>query len=406
MRRFIVPGVFFVLNFFHPGGPSFAAPNPDPAAKGRTALAMSVTQEASEEQRIADVLETYAPLASYLSAVARTQIRIGYSRNMTAELQRTRTASVDILVGPAHIIGSALRYGYEPLATFSGSEKMVFVVPEASAIRVLEDARGKRLGLPSADSLAAYLALGEFNSKGLQLKSYFREIRNYSSHEIALYALEMGAVDVAVAEYRVAEKWLSRNKGRVIQETKSVPSSGIALNAALDKAVRQKIRDALLSPNPKRPAFAQLASVGIVAIKAATEEDYRYVSTLGYFTPTVLQGIKILNAEDVRDLMAKGVPLYDVRIEKEYREKHIKGALPLTYAEKSKKEVGYDATQDEFKLAETVKDKDSPLIFACNGGECWKSYKASVWAQSLGYKNVYWFRGGFPEWKAKNLPME
>jgi ABC-type phosphate/phosphonate transport system substrate-binding protein/rhodanese-related sulfurtransferase len=395
MRRLIVPGVFFVLNFLYSSGPAFAA-----------ALAMSVTQEASEEQRIADVLENYAPLANYLSAVARTPIKVGYSRNMTAELQRTRTASVDILVGPAHIIGSALRYGYEPLATFSGSEKMVFVVPEASAIKVLEDARGKRLGLPSADSLAAYLALGEFNSKGLQLKTYFQQIRNYSSHDVALYALEMSAVDVAVAEYRVAEKWLAKNKGRVIQETKSVPSLGIALNATLDQAVKQKIRDALLSPNPKRLPVAQLASVGIVQIKPATAEDYHYVSTLGYFTPTVLSGIKILTAEEVQDLMAKGVPLYDVRIESEYKEKHIKGAIPLTYAEKSKKEVGYDANQDQFKLAETVKDKDSPLIFACNGGECWKSYKASVWAQNQGYKNVYWFRGGFPEWKAKNLPME
>src|SRR5258708_6269230 len=192
MRRFIVPGVFFVLNFFNLNGAAFAA-----------ALAMSVTQEASEEQRIADVLENYAPLA-----------------------------------------------------TFSGSEKMVFVVPEASAIKVLEDARGKRLGLPSADSLAAYLALGEFNSKGLQLKSYFQQIRNYSSHEIALYALEMGAVDVAVAAYRVAEKWLSKNKRRVLQGTKSVPSLGIALNATLDQAMRRKIRDALLSPNPKSPAVA------------------------------------------------------------------------------------------------------------------------------------------------------
>jgi len=53
MRRFIVSGVFFVLSFFHLSGPVFAA-----------ALAMSVTQEASEEQRIADVLESYAPLAN------------------------------------------------------------------------------------------------------------------------------------------------------------------------------------------------------------------------------------------------------------------------------------------------------------------------------------------------------
>src|SRR6266446_1695999 len=396
MSRFIVVVGFLVLATSW-GSPAYSAPK---AANGVAALAMSITQEASEEQRIADILERYAPLANYLSAVAGAEVKIGYSRNMTVELQRTRTASVDILVGPAHIIGSALRYGYEPLATFSGSEKMVFVVPEASAIKVLEDARGKRLGLPSSDSLAAYLALGEFNSKGLQLKSYFQQIRNYSSHEIALYALEMNAVDVAVAEYRVAEKWLSQNKGRAIHETKSVPSSGIALNATLDKAVRQKIRDALLSPNPKRLPVAQLASVGIVDIKPATADDYHYVSTLGYFTPTVLSGIRIVTAEEVQDLMGKGVPFYDVRIEPEYKEKHVKGAISLPYAEKSKKEIGYDAAQDGFKLAETVKDKNALLIFACNGGECWKSYKASLWAYNLGYRNVYWFRGGFPEWKA------
>jgi ABC-type phosphate/phosphonate transport system substrate-binding protein/rhodanese-related sulfurtransferase len=408
MRRFIVLGRFFVLACLYSGGLAYSVDSQpkEAAVNGRTALTMSVTQEASEEARIADILETYAPLANYLSKVAGTEIKVGYSRDMTVELQRTRTSSVGILVGPAHIIGSALRYGYEPLATFSGSQKMVFVVPESSAIKSLADAKGKRLGLPSADSLAAYLALGEFNSKGLQLKSYFKEIKNHNSHEVALYALGLGVIDVVVAEQRVAEKWLSTNKGRVIHETKSVPSSGIALNAALDKAVRQKIRDALLSPNPKRIPLAQLASVGIVQIKAATEDDYHYVSTLGYFTPAVLPGIKIVTAEEVQDLMGKGVPLYDVRIEREYKEKHVKGALSLPYVEKSKKEVGYEAAQDDFKLAETVKDKNAQLIFACNGGECWKSYKASLWAQKQGYRNVYWFRGGFPEWKAKNLPME
>src|SRR5205814_9758075 len=139
---------------------------------------VSVTQGASEEARIADILEVYAPLAKYLSQAAGTPIKMGYSRDMTTELQRTRTGSIGILVGPAHMIGSALRHGYEPIGTFSGTQKMLFVVPQASAIRSLDDAKGGKLGLPSADSLAAYLALGEFNSKGLQLKSYFKETRN------------------------------------------------------------------------------------------------------------------------------------------------------------------------------------------------------------------------------------
>ena len=43
--------------------------------------------------------------------------------------------------------------------------------------------------------------------------------------------------------------------------------------------------------------------------------------------------------------------------------------------------------------------KDKPIIFLCNGPECWKSYKASRAAIAAGYKHVYWFRGGMPEWE-------
>jgi ABC-type phosphate/phosphonate transport system substrate-binding protein/rhodanese-related sulfurtransferase len=398
---------FFILGSAGIFGTASAADVPARAAKpSPAAVAMSVTQEASEEARIADMLEVYAPLSKYLSEVAGIEIKMGYSRNMSEELQRTRTGSVGILVGPAHMIGSALRHGFEPVGTFSGAEKMAVLALQDSPIKTLEDAKGKRLGLPSADSLATYLALGEFNSKGLQLKSYFSQIRNHSSHDVALFSLTMGAVDVVVVDYGLAQKWLATNKGRVIYETRSVPSSGIALNSALDPKVRQKIRDAMLSPNRKRPSYAKLASLGITVVTAATEEDYRYVSTLGYFTPTVLSGIKIVTAEEVVDLRSKGATFYDVRIEREYKEKHIQGAISLPYGEKSKKEVGFDASQDTFKLSDTVKDKDAPLIFACNGEECWKSYKASLWAQKEGYKYVYWFRGGFPEWKGKNLPLE
>ena len=44
--------------------------------------------------------------------------------------------------------------------------------------------------------------------------------------------------------------------------------------------------------------------------------------------------------------------------------------------------------------------------FACNGAECWKSFKASKMAASQGFRQVYWLRGGLPEWDAKGLPVE
>lgn len=51
-------------------------------------------------------------------------------------------------------------------------------------------------------------------------------------------------------------------------------------------------------------------------------------------------------------------------------------------------------------------DKAKPVIFACNGAECWKSYKASKAAVERGFKQVYWFRGGLPEWRAQGLPVD
>jgi rhodanese-related sulfurtransferase len=123
-------------------------------------------------------------------------------------------------------------------------------------------------------------------------------------------------------------------------------------------------------------------------------------------TPAKLDGVKLVNAEQARDLQAKGVPMIDTRVAAEYAEKSVKGAISVPYKEKSAKEVGFDKSQDSFDLAKLPGDKAAPLVFFCNAGECWKSYKASVQARDAGYKQVNWLRGGMPEWTAKGLPTQ
>lgn len=51
-------------------------------------------------------------------------------------------------------------------------------------------------------------------------------------------------------------------------------------------------------------------------------------------------------------------------------------------------------------------DRQKPVVFHCNGPECWKSYKAAKVALSKGFKTVYWFRGGYPEWESRGLPID
>jgi rhodanese-related sulfurtransferase len=129
-------------------------------------------------------------------------------------------------------------------------------------------------------------------------------------------------------------------------------------------------------------------------------------ATLAAETPASLAGVTVVSAERARSLADAGAALIDTRAANEYAEQHVKGAKSVPYREKSVKAADFDAAQDSFDLAKLPADKGAAVIFYCNAGECWKSYKASVVAQRAGYKTLYWMRGGIPEWKAKGLPVE
>lgn len=122
--------------------------------------------------------------------------------------------------------------------------------------------------------------------------------------------------------------------------------------------------------------------------------------------PPTLAGVTVVSAEQAKKMIESGVPVIDTRVGNEYADAHIKGAKNVPYKEKSPKDVGFDAKQDQFDVAKLPADKNAPVIMYCNGPECWKSYKASKVATEAGWKKVQWLRGGFPEWKAKGYAVE
>jgi len=117
-------------------------------------------------------------------------------------------------------------------------------------------------------------------------------------------------------------------------------------------------------------------------------------------------GVRIVEAKEVQDLQAKGAILVDTRRASEYGEGSIKGAISVPYdPEKSAKAADFDASQDKFDLSKLA-DKDKNIVVFCNSGTCWKSYKAAVVLAKNGYKHVFWYRNGMPDWKARKLPIE
>lgn len=47
----------------------------------------------------------------------------------------------------------------------------------------------------------------------------------------------------------------------------------------------------------------------------------------------------------------------------------------------------------------------APVVVFCFDAHCWLSYNAALRLARLGYRHVYWYRGGREGWKAAGLPV-
>jgi rhodanese-related sulfurtransferase len=142
------------------------------------------------------------------------------------------------------------------------------------------------------------------------------------------------------------------------------------------------------------------AYLGIIALVLPA------LAVAGPHTPETISGATPVTVERAKSLMDRGVLMVDARVANEYVEQHIKGAINIPYKEKSDKSVKFNASKDRFDLSKLPADKNTEIIFYCNGSECWKSFKATTVAVKAGYKKLYWMRDGIPGWKAKGFPVE
>jgi rhodanese-related sulfurtransferase/ABC-type phosphate/phosphonate transport system substrate-binding protein len=349
---------------------------------------------------------TIYPAWQRLVESASAQAKIGsmflFSADATKDLFATRSGTVAVIVGPAHIIGSALRYGqYVPVGVASRPVRVVLTTLKTSGIRSFAEAKGRSLGLSGQDAIATYLMRGEANAAGTSLKQHFSSVY-YTYYEGALLnALKFGTVDMVAVEETMFERWQAAGEPVAeVMRTKESPGLGIVAHKSLGAKAIDGLRDTILGKPV--PSSSHSGST----FRRLEPTAYEYVATLGYFTPRQLEGTELVNAKRARELALRGVLFFDGRTEEEYRMGHPSGAAWLPYVEKSNKETDFDPGVDELDVSKLPADRNKEIMFSCGGPECWKSYKSARRAIKEGYKKIYWFRGGYKEWFDAGLPIE
>jgi rhodanese-related sulfurtransferase len=98
---------------------------------------------------------------------------------------------------------------------------------------------------------------------------------------------------------------------------------------------------------------------------------------------------EIVDAEELIDLVNKtpDLVIIDSRLAVDRKRGFIEGSIALT-----------DTDTNCLSLAKVISSKRQPLVFYCNGPKCKRSKAAIAIANSCGYGQLYWFRGGMEEW--------
>ncbi|MDH5379034.1 MAG: rhodanese-like domain-containing protein [Gammaproteobacteria bacterium] len=113
--------------------------------------------------------------------------------------------------------------------------------------------------------------------------------------------------------------------------------------------------------------------------------------------PESTPGAVTILAEQMLGMMEKDQSLVvvDARVLKGRKKGYIENSIHLP-----------DIETNCDSLAKIETNVDKPMVFYCSSNTCGRSLNAVKKAISCGYKQVYWFRGGFKEWKAKGYPYK
>lgn len=156
--------------------------------------------------------------------------------------------------------------------------------------------------------------------------------------------------------------------------------------------------------------FALAAALAVSPARANEDTDYGVepVATLrlaDHSAPTPLEvpGAKTVRTAQLREWIqgeAQARPLLFDVLGGEAHES-LPGAIWLPGAGRG--QSLQDAVQEQ--LGSTLKaatkgERGRPLVFFCQGPQCWLSYNAALRAVALGYDAVYWYRGGIEAWLA------
>jgi len=285
--------VFSLLFLLVVGCSKPVEPEPAPASQHEKLLIGLIP-----EQNVFEQLRRYQPLTDYLSEKLGVEIELrmlsrygniiddftkleldgAFFGSFTYALAH-ECLGVSVLVRPVNPDGESTYHG------------LIFVRSD-SGIQHVEQMRGKRFAFVDKATTAGYLLpLDYFFEHGIEdFQSFLGEVYFAGTHESAYYDVLNGRADIGAAKNTVYKR-LAATDPRLQQEltplaqSPEVPENGLALRTEIDPALRESLKQTLISMINNPEGRDVLARFGALRFIETTDADYepvfRYAREVG-----------------------------------------------------------------------------------------------------------------------------
>ncbi|MEW6116000.1 MAG: phosphate/phosphite/phosphonate ABC transporter substrate-binding protein [Nitrospirota bacterium] len=242
------------------------------------------------EQNIFKQMERYEPLATYIGKKAGIKVRLVTLPHYGNSIDHLASGRIDAAFLGSFVYALArAKLGVEVLARPEyvngvSSYHGLLLVRKDSHIKSAKDMAGKRFAFVDRATTASYLlALTYFKKHGIaDYRTYLREFYYAGTHEDVIYDVLNKKADIGAAKNTVYER-LARADSRIANElmvvgkSASVPENGLTVRKGLDKSVKDKLKEVLLTMHYDPQGREVLKKFGAQRFIETTDADYRPV---------------------------------------------------------------------------------------------------------------------------------
>jgi rhodanese-related sulfurtransferase len=135
------------------------------------------------------------------------------------------------------------------------------------------------------------------------------------------------------------------------------------------------------------------AAVNFSLVRRFVRGEFRQ----GFLAREKFPGIRFIALQETEDLFGRGQAVFvDSRPRGEFDAGHIPGALNIPLKE----------NKSGLAPGSLPVPQDRTLVVYCEGGDCQTSIALAKLIQTLGFRDIRIFSGGWTEWSASGLPLE